>query len=95
MKKKQSKDNIYDRIFLKCTEKVKENKQQKRLLSLLLKMRLGKISQKEYNEKLETFSIDVVKSFDELQREITTDVIIEAIERLEKRVSKIESKMKL
>ena len=81
--------------MLKCAERVKENKQQKRLLSLLLKMRLGKISQKEYNEKLETFSIDVVKSFDELHREITTDVIIEAIERLEKRVSKIESKMKL
>ena len=87
------KKSIKDQILFKWVKNA--NKQQKRFLSFFVKMRQGKISQKEFEEKSKAFSIDVIEGLDKLHRKATIDVIIEAIEKLEKRVSKIESKMKL
>ena len=85
--------SVEDRFWRKIAEKA--NKQQKKLLLLHLNWRRNKISKKEFQEKSKAFSIDVIESVNILLEETKIEAIIEAIEELQKRVSKIESKMKL
>ncbi|MHC3130082.1 MAG: hypothetical protein IBV52_08430 [Candidatus Bathyarchaeota archaeon] len=82
--------NIKERILREIIKNA--NKQQRKIVNLMLDVNEGKITKKELDEQCKAIPILTkdVEIFNELRRDTSINIIINEIEELKKRVAKIE-----